>query len=156
MSNDNIQSLINDKNLLNKKKKDFDIDKYILQDKENFCPNKQYDKEIKINIKEINKNNNIIYMDKSKSLKSNTKNLNNKYFDLKKSQKSFGNINKNSQKNSFIKFNLTKKYKIFQKFLSIGIDTSGLYTLDDEMNDFILNPKITYNFPFNNLESELE
>ena len=156
MSNDNIQSLINDKNLLNKNKKDFDIDKYILQDKENFCPNKQYDKEIKINIKEINQNNNIIYLDKSKSLKSNTKNLNNKYFELKKNQKSFGNINKNSQKNSFIKFNLTKKYKIFQKFLSIGIDTSGLYTLDDEMNDFILNPKITYNFPFNNLESELE
>ena len=85
-----------------------------------------------------------------------TGDLNNKYFELKKNQKSFGNINKNSQKNSFIKFNLTKKYKIFQKFLSIGIDTSGLYTLDDEMNDFILNPKITYNFPFNNLESELE
>ena len=156
MSSGNIKSLIKDINLMKKSKRDFEIDKYIIEDKENFCPNKQYDKEIKIDLKEINKNNNIIYLDKSKSMKSNTKNLNNKYFDLKKSQKSFGNINKNNQKNSFIKFNLTKKYKIFQKFLSIGIDTSGLYTLDDEMFEFILNPKITYNFPFNNSENELE
>ena len=156
ISNGNIKSLIKDINLMKKSKRDFEIDKYIIEDKENFCPNKQYDKEIKIDLKEINKNNNIIYLDKSKSMKRNTKNLNNKYFDLKKSQKSFGNINKNNQKNSFIKFNLTKKYKIFQKFLSIGIDTSGLYTLDDEMFEFILNPKITYNFPFNNSENELE
>ena len=79
---------------------------------------------------------------------------NNKYFDLKKSQKSFVSRFRNNQRNSNL--NLTKKYKIFHKFLSIGIDTSGLSSLDDEMNNFILNPKINYNFPFNNLENELE
>jgi hypothetical protein len=53
-------------------------------------------------------------------------------------------------------FNLSKKYKIFQNFLSVGIDTSGLYTLDDTMKSLILNPKITYNYPLNNSEKDLE
>ena len=52
--------------------------------------------------------------------------------------------------------NLSKKYKIFHNFLSVGIDTSGLYTLDDTMKSLILNPKITYNYPLNNLEKDLE
>ena len=160
---DNINKLIFSKtnktrsdNNIKESKKDLETDKYFLENKENFSPNKQYDKEIKINLKDINKNintSNIIYLDRSKSIKSNSKKINN-YFELKKSQKSFGSRIKNNQKNNF--FNLTKNYKIFHKFLSIGIDTSGLYTLDDEMNDFILNPKINYNFPNNNLENELE
>ena len=160
---DNINRLIFSKtnktrsdNNIKESKKELETDKYFLENKENFSPNKQYDKEIKINLKDINKNintSNIIYLDRSKSIKSNSKKINN-YFELKKSQKSFGSRIKNNQKNNF--FNLTKNYKIFHKFLSIGIDTSGLYTLDDEMNDFILNPKINYNFPNNNLENELE
>ena len=128
----------------------------MLENKENFNPNKQYDKEIQINLKDINKSSNksnIIYLDKSKSFNSKLKS-NNKYFYLKKSQKSFVSRFRNNQRNSNL--NLTKKYKIFHKFLSIGIDTSGLSSLDDEMNNFILNPKINYNFPFNNLENELE
>ena len=145
-----------EKNLLQKRKNDYNINKTFLDDKENFSPNKQYDKEIKIDLKEINTNNiinNIIYLNKSKSMK---KSVNNKYFEIKKSQNSLGSRIKNNQRNSFINFNLTKKYKIFHKFLSIGIDTSGLNTLDEEMKNFILNPKINYNFPLNNLENELE
>ena len=172
MSNDNICNLIfsktnkisnqslmkekKEKNLLQKRKNDYNINKTFLDDKENYSPNKQYDKEIKIDLKEINTNNiinNIIYLNKSKSMK---KSINNKYFEIKKSQNSLGSRIKNNQRNSFINFNLTKKYKIFHKFLSIGIDTSGLNTLDEEMKNFILNPKINYNFPLNNLENELE
>ena len=172
MSNDNIcnlifsktnkisnQSLMKDKkekNLLQKSKNVYGVNKKFLEDKENYSPNKQYDKEIKIDLKEINTNNiinNIIYLNKSKSMK---KSVNNKYFEIKKSQNSLGSRIKNNQRNSFINFNLTKKYKIFHKFLSIGIDTSGLNTLDEEMKNFILNPKINYNFPLNNLENELE
>ena len=154
-----IQSLMRekeDKKLIKKSKNSFNKNKFFLEDKENYNPNEQYDKEIKINLKEINKNNNINYiinLDKSKSMKNH---LNNKYFEIKKSQNSFLNRIKNSQRNSYFNFNLTKKYKIFHKFLSIGIDTSGLYTLDEEIPNLILNPKITYNFPLNNLENELE
>ena len=172
MSNDNIcnlifskksklgnQSLINDKknkDLTQNNKNKVDINQKFLEDKENYSPNKQYDKEIKIDLKEINKNNiinNIIYLNKSKSMK---KSINNKYFEIKKSQNSLGSRIRNNQRNSFFNFNLTKKYKIFHKFLSIGIGTSGLNTLDEEMKSFILNPKIKYNFPLNNLENELE
>ena len=159
---DNINRLIFSKTIISKNenyikeiKNNLDCEKYFFENKENFSPNKQYDKEIKINQKENNKNintSNIIYLDKSKSIKSNSKNLINKYFERRKSQNSFGSLI--NRRNNI--FNLTKKYKIFHKFLSIGIDTSGLYTLDDEMNNFILNPKINYNFPFNNLENELE
>lgn len=53
-------------------------------------------------------------------------------------------------------FNLTRKNKIFQKFLCVSVDTSGLYSLDDEMKILLLNPKITYNYPFNKMERELE
>ena len=159
---DNINRLIFSKTIISKNessikiiKNNLDCEKYFLENKENFSPNKPYDKEVKINLMENNKNintSNIIYLDKSKSIKSNSKKLINKYFERRKSQNSFGSLI-NRRNNTF---NLTKKYKIFHKFLSIGIDTSGLYTLDDEMTNFILNPKINYNFPFNNLENELE
>lgn len=159
---DNINRLIFSKTIISKNensikiiKNNLDCEKYFLENKENFSPNKPYDKEVKINLMENNKNintSNIIYLDKSKSIKSNSKKLINKYFERRKSQNSFGSLI--NRRNNI--FNLTKKYKIFHKFLSIGIDTSGLYTLDDEMNNFILNPKINYNFPFNNLENELE
>ena len=170
ISNDNInrlmfsktnKSLKKDKNdiySMKKSKKDADNDKFEQEDKENYTPNKQYDKEVKIDLKEVNKNNNTNnnnLIDKSKSIKNYVININNnKYIEIKRSQTSLGNRVLNSQKNSFLSLN--KKYKIFHKFLSIGIDTSGLNTLDDDMNDFILNPKINYNFPFNNLENELE
>ena len=159
---DNINRLIFSKTIISKNensikiiKNNLDCEKYFLENKENFSPNKPYDKEVKINLMENNKNintSNIIYLDKSKSIKSNSKKLINKYFERRKSQNSFGSLI--NRRNNI--FNLTKKYKVFHKFLSIGIDTSGLYTLDDEMNNFILNPKINYNFPFNNLENELE
>ena len=48
-------------------------------------------------------------------------------------------MKKNKIQNYF-KFN--KKFEIFQTFLSIGIDISGLYTLNDEMNWFLLNPNL--------------
>ena len=159
---DNINRLIFSKTIISKNensikiiKNNLDCEKYFLENKENFSPNKPYDKEVKINLMENYKNintSNIIYLDKSKSIKSNSKKLINKYFERRKSQNSFGSLI--NRRNNI--FNLTKKYKVFHKFLSIGIDTSGLYTLDDEMNDFILNPKINYNFPNNNLENELE
>ena len=146
-----------EKKLQRKSNFDMNSDKYLLENKENYIPNKQYDKEVKINLNEINKiknSNNIIYLDKSKSISTNSKNKINNHIDIKKSQKSLGSRIKNKQINSL--FNLNKNYKIIHKFLCIGIDTTGLNSLDDEMNNFILNPKITYNYPFNNLENELE
>ena len=92
-------------------------------------------------------------------------NLNNKFFEIKNSQKSIDlflskskssrNISMKRKKYQNI-LNLTKKYKIFHKFLCVSVDTSNLYTLDDDMNSLLLNPKITYNYPYNNLEKELE
>ena len=60
----------------------------------------------------------------------------------------------NNRKNTIL--NLTKPNKIFQKFLCLGIDTSWLYTLDNDLKILSLDPKITYNYPYNNLEKELE
>ena len=152
-----IQSIMkekNEKNIIT----NLDNNKDFLEDKENYTPNKRNDQEININLIEINNNknvNNIILLDSNKIIKNQTtiKN-NNKYYENRKSQISLGNRIKSNQRNQI--FNLTKKYKIFHKFLTIGIDTSGLYTLGDDMKNFILNPKITYNYPFNNLEKELE
>ena len=48
-----------------------------------------------------------------------------------------------------------KAKKIYQKFLCIGIDESGLDTIDD-MDEFILMPKITFNYPNNYSEKDLE
>ena len=148
---------------------------YSLENKENFIRNAQYDTEININLdinqlKKSNKKEKIIEIDKNKiynRYNDSSKNLNNKFFEIKNIQKSINNslLKSKSSRNINISLkrkkyrnilNLTKKYKIFQTFLTIGIDTSGLYTLDDEMNLFLLNPKITYNYPYNNLEKELE
>jgi hypothetical protein len=92
-------------------------------------------------------------------------NLNNKFFEIKNTQKSkdlFLSKSKSSRNISMKRkrcqnfLNLTKKYKIFHKFLCVSVDTPNLYTLDDDMNSLLLNPKITYNYPYNNLEKELE
>lgn len=56
-----------------------------------------------------------------------------------------------SQRNSY--FNKAKK--IFQKFLCIGIDESGLDTIED-MDELMLMPKITFNYPNNFSEKDLE
>ena len=52
--------------------------------------------------------------------------------------------------------NMTKEKRIFQKFLSVSVDTSYFYSLEDDMKILILNPIINYNFPFNKKERELE
>ena len=92
-------------------------------------------------------------------------NLNNKFFEIKNTQKSkdlFLSKSKSSRNISMKRkrcqniLNLTKKYKIFHKFLCVSVDTPNLYILDNDMNSLLLNPKITYNYPYNNLEKELE
>ena len=66
-----------------------------------------------------------------------------------------------SPKNSQLKmkrssyFELLQSKQIFQKFLCIGIDESGLETIED-MDELMLMPKITFNFPNNKSENELE
>ena len=174
IGNSLINNKINKKNMLSfkfheNKKKSININ--VLKINKSKC-NKNYNfqnnnnnifhgKEVKLNTSELNKNFNMKankdkydFMNGIKSIKSEGNNLNNNYFELVKYKYFFGNRNKINKKK--FSFNLTKNYKIFQKFLCLGIDTSGLYTLDDDMKNFILNPKITFNFPFNNLESELE
>ena len=74
--------------------------------------------------------------------------------ELRDSRKFFA-YNKSLKKQKSI-LSLTKHKKIFQKFLCVSIDTSGLYSLDNEMEVLLLNPKITYNYPFNKMERELE
>lgn len=67
----------------------------------------------------------------------------------------------NSPKNTQLKmkrssyFDLLQSKQIFQKFLCIGIDESGLETIED-MDELMLMPKITFNFPNNKSENELE
>ena len=63
----------------------------------------------------------------------------------------------NMNKQRTIQFmNMTKQKKIFHKFLSVGADTSYLYSLEDDMKILILNPKIIFNYPYNKKERELE
>ena len=76
--------------------------------------------------------------------------------DLRDSRKFFQSHNNNNSKKSLTILSLTKHSKIFQKFLCVGIDTSGLYSLDNDMEVLLLNPKITYNYPYNKSERELE
>ena len=52
-------------------------------------------------------------------------------------------------------FELLQSKQIFQKFLCIGIDESGLETIED-MDELMLMPKITFSFPNNKSENELE
>lgn len=161
-------------NEINIENKDNNGDDYFIENKENYVHNGQYDKEIKLNIGNIKDSSNSKFLEKNNKSKiinidrDINVNLNNIFFELKNSKKSNDiSISKSksykSYKSSSIKrkrgrkiFNLSKKYKIFQNFLSVGIDTSGLYTLDDTMKSLILNPKIRYNYPLNNLEKDLE
>ena len=146
-------------NEINIENKDNNGEDYFIENKENYVHNGLFDKEIKLNTEDIKNSSN------SKFLGKNNKSKINIFFELKNSKKSNDiSISKSkSYKSSSMKkkrgrkiFNLSKKYKIFHNFLSVGIDTSGLYTLDDTMKSLILNPKITYNYPLNNLEKDLE
>jgi hypothetical protein len=88
-------------------------------------------------------------------IKNNIKNKNIENIDKKQTQNLNGTDNMNFRRT--LKFmNMTKQKKIFQKFLSVSVDTSCLYSLDDDMKILILNPKITYNYPYNKKERELE
>ena len=161
-------------NNINKENKDNNED-YFIENKENIVMNCQYDREVNFSFNPIKDNMSINKIKNEKNINkiNNNRNeikinLNNKFFELKNSQRSIDISNSKSKSKSKSKctsskkknfkpiFNLTKQYKIFEKFLCVSIDTTGLYTLDDTMNSFILNPKITYNYPFNNLEKELE
>ena len=97
----------------------------------------------KIDINEMESNITII---KKKSKEKDGKTSSQKIDDPEKMNKQRG-----------IKFlNMTKQKKIFQKFLSVSVDTSCFYSLEDDMKILILNPKINYNYPFNKKERELE
>ena len=158
-------------NEINIENKDNNGEDYFIENKENYVHNGLFDKEIKLNTEDIKNSSNSKFLGKNNKSKiinierDINVNLNNIFFELKNSKKSNDiSISKSkSYKSSSMKkkrgrriFNLSKKYKIFHNFLSVGIDTSGLYTLDDTMKSLILNPKITYNYPLNNLEKDLE
>jgi hypothetical protein len=126
---------------------------------ENNKKSKIYNKEVdSINNKDINLN-------ESKEKNNNTninviKSIDNKNNEGKSASKNQTEIMSKKKSNEYKKkitfLNLTKQNKIFQKFLCVSVDTSGLYSLDDEMKILLLNPKITYNYPFNKMERELE
>ena len=160
-----------ERNESNIENKDNNGEDYFIENKENYVHNGLFDKEIKLNTEDIKNSSNSKFLGKNNKSKiinierDINVNLNNIFFELKNSKKSNDiSISKSkSYKSSSMKkkrgrkiFNLSKKYKIFHNFLSVGIDTSGLYTLDDTMKSLILNPKITYNYPLNNLEKDLE
>ena len=141
------------------------------ENKENLIRNGNYDTEVNINLNKMkmkngnNEDMSQINKSKMKNCKNDiNKNLNSIFFELKNNKSNVISLSKSksSKKSAFIKkrfkaiLNQTKKYKIFQNFLSVSIDTSILYTLDDDMNSLLLNPKITYNYPYNNLEKDLE
>ena len=137
-----------------------------IENKENLMINGQYNNNnINLNYNDNNKKEKLIKINKNNINNDNCQNLNNKYFESKNTQNIFeNNLSKSKiSKNISLKrkrlrqtLNTTKKYKIFHKFLTISLDTSGLCTLEDDMNTLLLNPKITYNYPNNNLEKELE
>ena len=116
--------------------------------------NKNYQKN------EISENKIIENKNNSKSTINNIDNKSNNYknqFEELRDSKKFYEKNKGINKNKVSKIlSITKQNKIFQKFLIVSVDTSGLYSLDDEMDILILNPKITYNYPFNKKERELD
>ena len=158
-------------NEINIENKDNNGEDYFIENKENYVHNGLFDKEIKLNTEDIKNSSNSKFLGKNNKSKiinierDINVNLNNIFFELKNSKKSNDiSISKSKSYKSSTKkkkrgrriFNLSKKYKIFHNFLSVGIDTSGLYTLDDTMKSLILNPKITYNYPLNNLEKDLE
>ena len=117
-----------------------------------------YNKEVNsINNKEINLNKS---KEKINNTKYNTIKSIHKINERKSASKNQTEIMSKKKSNEYKKkitlLNLTRQNKIFQKFLCVSVDTSGLYSLDDEMNILLLNPKITYNYPFNKMERELE
>jgi hypothetical protein len=90
-------------------------------------------------------------------------NLNGKFFEKNSEEKVIEN--QHLMNNDFINnkrkllrhpWNVTKKYNIFSKFLSIGIDTSILSSIKDDAESLFLEPKITFNYPFNYNENELD
>ena len=149
--NINIYSKTSDNNISYEYSNSSDDNK-INQSKTNI---KDHEKEILIKIEkninekaEQNKKNNI-------DLKNNIQNKNIENIDKQKTHNINSNENMNMRRTK--KFmNMTKQKKIFQKFLSVSVDTSCLYSLDDDMNILILNPKIIYNYPYNKKERELE
>ena len=170
-NHNNIQAKKN--NIINLKNIDNNGDDYFVENKENYIRNGQYDTEVKINLNQIfeqnkyskkknieinkNENNNIninsnINLNKNFFEIKNSKNLNDIFISKSKSIKNYSLKRRKIRNMAY----LTKKYKIFHKFLCVSVDTSGLYTLDDDIQSLLLNPKITYNYPFNNLENELE
>lgn len=102
---------------------------------------------ISLNQNDIKKNN-INSIDNN----NNKKIENDKSQDLRDSKKFF----ESQKKKAKTILSLTIQKKIFQKFLSVSVDTSGLYSLDNEMEILLLNPKIIYNYPYNKKERELE
>ena len=116
---------------------------------------KENEKEFKINIEnKINnkkEEKNKIDIELNNNIKTNHK---------ENEEKQNQNIIKENEKTNIQRtkkfLNMTKQKKRFQKFLSVSVDTSCLYALDDDMKILILNPKITYNYPFNKKERELE
>jgi hypothetical protein len=149
--NINIYSKTSDNNISYEYSNSSDDNK-INQSKTNI---KDHEKEILIKIEkninekaEQNKKNNI-------DLKNNIQNKNIENIDKQKTHNINSNENMNMRRTK--KFmNMTKQKKIFQKFLSVSVDTSCLYSLDDDMKILILNPKIIYNYPYNKKERELE
>ena len=149
--NVNIYSKTSDNNISYEYSNSSDDNK-INQSKTNI---KDHEKEILIKIEkninekaEQNKKNNI-------DLKNNIQNKNIENIDKQKTHNINSNENMNMRRTK--KFmNMTKQKKIFQKFLSVSVDTSCLYSLDDDMKILILNPKIIYNYPYNKKERELE
>ena len=170
-NNHNIQAKKN--NIINLKNIDNNGDDYFVENKENYIRNGQYDTEVKINLNQIfeqnkysNKKNIEINKNEDNNININSNiNLNKNFFEIKNSKnlndifisksKSIKNYSLKRRKIRNMAY-LTKKYKIFHKFLCVSVDTSELYTLDDDIQSLLLNPKITYNYPFNNLENELE
>ena len=152
LSGSNFGEIKNNENI---RYKDIDIDNNINEinneNNENNISKKINEKKQNININN-NKENNI--------QKQNKTNINNNKKIIDKNNNNNNNIiNKNDSKEFKRKItilNLTKQNKIFQKFLCVSVDTSGLYSLDDEMKTLLLNPKITYNYPYNKMERELE
>ena len=149
--NINIYSKTSDNNISYEYSNSSDDNK-INQSKTNI---KDHEKEILIKIEkninekaEQNTKNNI-------DLKNNIQNKNIENIDKQKTHNINSNENMNMRRTK--KFmNMTKQKKIFQKFLSVSVDTSCLYSLDDDMKILILNPKIIYNYPYNKKERELE
>ena len=145
--------------------------KYFIENKENLNSNGKDDIETNINVDQLKINNNNqekSSINKSKNQNNQVdinKNLNNIFFDLQNKNKLnviYLSKSKNSNNNVYKRkkfistINQTKKYKIFHNFLSVSIDTTVLNSLEDDINTLLLNPKITYNYPYNNLEKELE